>query len=93
MAGEEEVPTVAVQSSQVNRSMDGQGEPITSFLYAVNRWIKVVKMAVNVKSAVQDRGTVFFFWRLVDRNEYLELIKMLVVVSEGENFLQGPVSC
>ena len=92
MAGEEEVPTVAVQSSQVNRSMDGQGEPITSFLYAVNRWIKVVKMAVNVKSAVQDRGTVFF-WRLVDRNEYLELIKMLVVVSEGENFLQGPVSC
>ena len=60
MAGEEEVPTVAVQSSQVNRSMDGQGEPITSFLYAVNRWIKVVKMAVNVKSAVQDRGTFFF---------------------------------
>ena len=89
MAGEEEVPTVAVQSSQVNRSMDGQGEPITSFLYAVIRWIKV-KLTLNQQCRIAGR---FFFWRLVDRNEYLELIKMLVVVSEGENFLQGPVSC
>ena len=61
MAGEEEVPTVAVQSSQVNRSMDGQGEPITSFLYAVNRWIKVVKMAVNVKISSAGSRDGFFF--------------------------------